>query len=244
MAAGRRRKEQNMDHTRNATGAGAAPGRNRRKIIGCPVVLQALESYLAPDTETEALDAGLHVRPESLRRELQKAIDKSAGNFATVVLAYGLCSGAADGIKASGCTLVIPRIDDCIALFLGSRDAYRKQMLADPGTYYLTRGWVDAAISPFDDHAKMVERWGEAQADRLMGIMLKNYKRLVFIRTEPADGLEPYEEHARKTARKFNLRAEFVSGSAVFMKKLARGPWDEDFIVLPAGKTLSRDDFN
>lgn len=232
-----------MNHNGNETGANAETNRKRLKIIGCPVVLQALECYMEPDTETTALDAGLHIRPESLRRELQKAIDESAGNFATIALAYGRCSGAADGLKACDCNLVIPKIDDCIGLFLGSRNEHRKQMLADPGTYYLTRGWVDAAISPFDEYLEMVKRWGESQADRLMGIILKNYKRVVFIRTEPFSELEFYEEYTRKTALKFNLRAEFITGSDVFMKKLAQGPWDEDFIIIPAGKSLSREDF-
>jgi len=216
----------------------------RQKIIGCPVVLEALAPYLTVETETQALDAGLHVRPESLRLELQKVIDASGANFSAVILAYGLCSGAADGITAGGCRLVIPKIDDCISLFLGSRQEYRRLVLADPGTYYLTRGWIDAAITPFDDYQAMVARWGEKRAEYLMGIILKNYKRLVFIRAEPGAGLETYEVYTRKIAQKFNLRAEFMTGSADLMQKLVRGPWGDDFVVVPPGRTLTRKDFN
>jgi hypothetical protein len=47
------------------------------------------------------------------------------------------------GLRANGCTLVVPRVDDCISIFLGSHGAYKQQAGAEPGTYYLTKGWIE-----------------------------------------------------------------------------------------------------
>jgi len=213
------------------------------KVIGCPVVVEELGSFLPVDAVVETLDAGLHIRPESLREALQVAIDASAGQFDTVLLGYGLCSGAVEVLRANGCTLVIPRIDDCIGLFLGSRDEYRRQMRAEPGTYYLTGGWIKAGISPFAEYDGMVKRWGKERADRLMHTMLKNYKRLAFIRTGDLTDLELHETYTRETADRYGLRPEFLEGTSAFLEKLGSGPWDEGFVVVPPGGVVRREAF-
>lgn len=213
-------------------------------MIGCPVVVEEVRRFLPADTAVETLDAGLHTRPEKLQAALQAAVDAAAGEFDVVVLGYGLCSGAVEGLKANGCTLVIPRIDDCIGLFLGSRDEYRRQVAAEPGTYYLTGGWIDAKISPFDEYPRMVERWGEERAHRLMHAMLKHYKRLAFIRTGGKAGSEAHEAYTRETAERFGLRAEFLQGTAGFLERLGQGPWEEGFVVVPPGEVVQREAFH
>lgn len=219
------------------------------KWLGCPVVLDELRPLLPPDAEVEALDAGLHVRPDGLRTALQRAVDETAGRFAFVVLAYGLCSGAVEGLRANGCTLVVPNVDDCIGLFLGSREAYRDQVRAEPGTYYLTGGWIDAAITPFADFERSVARWGEARALRLMQALLKHYTRLAFVRTgvpkpaaDPATA-ERHERYTRDTALRFGLRPEVLEGSGRLLEKLANGPWDQDFVLIPPGRRVHREAF-
>ena len=72
----------------------------------------------------------------------------AAPKVGTIILGYGLCSRAVVGLRAEGCTLVVPRVDDCIAIFLGSGDAYRTQHCSEPGTYYLTKGWIEAGDAP------------------------------------------------------------------------------------------------
>lgn len=215
----------------------------RTKFIGCKIVVEELAPYLPEGVETETLDLGLHVRPEGLRDALQAAVDRSAGRFDTIILGYGLCSGAVAGVRANGCTLVVPRVDDCIAIFLGSRDAYREQTRSAPGTYYLTREWIEAGISPFADYDRMVSRWGRERADRMMGLMLKHYTRLALIRTGREAGLDPYREYARDVAGRFSLRFEEIPGSSVLLERMARGPWDEAFVVVPPGGVLQQEAF-
>jgi hypothetical protein len=138
--------------------------------------------------------------------------------------------------------VVIPRVDDCIAIFLGSTDAYTQQNKKEPGTYYLTKGWIEVSDTPFEEHKRLVEKYGQQKADHIMSLMLKNYTRLAYIDTGQQDQ-ERYRTYAQQTADKFNLRFEEILGSDALVRKMIFGPWDEDILVAPPGHTIQYADF-
>ena len=158
------------------------------------------------------------------------------------LLGYGLCSMAVVGLKATTATLVIPRTDDCIAIFLGSCAAYKEQAKKEPGTYYLTKGWIEVGDTPFEEHKLLIEKYGEEKAERMTHLLLKNYKRLAFINTGQYE-IERYRTYSKETAEKFNLRFEEIDGSPALVKKMVFGPWDEEFVVVSPGETVSYKDF-
>jgi hypothetical protein len=190
----------------------------------------------------EVLDFGLHLIPEKLRSQLQEAIDTASAEVDTIILGYGLCSMAVVGLKATACTLVVPRVDDCIAIFLGSRTAYQKQFGQEPGTYYLTKGWIEVSDTPFAEYERLVEKYGPEQAERMIKLMLKNYTRLAFIDTGHYEQ-ERYREYARHTAEQFGLRYEEIPGSRALVKKMLYGPWDDDFVIARPGETITYANF-
>jgi len=202
----------------------------RTKVIACATVIEEMRPITPPGMAYEVLDFGLHIKPVDLKKMLQEAIDASCTDFDTVILGYGLCSMAIVGLTARNCTLVVPRVDDCIAIFLGSKDAYAVQANKEPGTYYLTKGWIEVSDTPFEEHKRLVDKYGQEQADRIMGIILKNYKRLAYIDTGQQDQ-ERYHEYARMMAEKFNLRFEEIPGSDTLIRKLIFGPWDDEILV-------------
>jgi hypothetical protein len=210
----------------------------RFKIIACATVIEEMLPLMPPDQAYEVLDFGLHLRPEKLREALQEAIDTAANDFDIIILGYGLCSMAVVGLKANDCTLIIPRVDDCIACFLGSQDAYMEQQKKEPGTYYLTKGWIEVSDTLLDEYNRMVEKYSESTAVRLMDIMLKNYKRLVYIDTGVADQ-EKYRAYAQKVAEQFNLQFEEMSGSNELIQKLLSQQWDSDFVVIEPGEIVT-----
>ena len=216
--------------------------KNRIKYIACATVIEEMRPLLPPGAESEVLDFGMHVSPEKLKESLQRAINSAGREAQTVVLGYGLCSNAVVGLKAPECTLIIPRVDDCIALFLGSTATYRKESKKEPGTYYLTQGWIEVSDTPFEEYVRMKERYGKERADRIMHLMLKNYKRLAYIDTGRSDQ-ESYRAYAQKTARKFNLRYEEIPGNTALIRKMIHGPWDEEFVVVQPGETVMFADF-
>ncbi|MBN1537457.1 MAG: DUF1638 domain-containing protein [Anaerolineales bacterium] len=211
-------------------------------ILACATVIEEILPLMPSDMKYEVLDFGLHVNPNQLRHILQETIDGANSRFDTIILGYGLCSQAIIGIKASCCTLVIPRVDDCIAIFLGSSKSYQNQLKTEPGTYYLTKGWIEVGDSPFAQYEKIAAKQGKERADRIMRLMLKNYTRLALINTGRY-GMDHYREYARKTAQQFGLRYEEIMGSTTLIQKMVAGNWDNDFIIIPVGETVQYSHF-
>jgi hypothetical protein len=133
-------------------------------------------------------------------------------------------------------------VHDCIAIFLGSHAAYCDQSGSEPGTYYLTKGWIEAGDMPFAEYDRLVEKYGQEKAIYLLKLMLANYKRLALINTGQY-AIDRYREYARSMAEQFNLRYEEIDGSDALVKKLVHGPWDEDFVILQPGETFRLEQF-
>ncbi|MFA5785626.1 MAG: DUF1638 domain-containing protein [Actinomycetota bacterium] len=216
--------------------------RQRVKVIACATVIEEMLPLMRPGMTHQEFHFGLHLVPDELRRQLQEAIDSSSREADVIVLGYGLCSMAAVGLKATDCTLVIPKVDDCIALFLGSRASYDSQSRTEPGTYYLTKGWIEVGDSPFQEYERLVEHYGREKADAIVEMMLGNYTRVVYIDTGVRDQ-DRYREFARRAGERFNLRYEEIPGSHALIEKMINGPWDEEFVVAQPGQTISFADF-
>jgi hypothetical protein len=214
----------------------------KRQVIACATVIEEMLPFLPDDVPYEVLDFGLHLRPADLKMALQAKVDEASQNVDVLLLGYGLCSMAIIGLKATTATLVIPRVDDCIAIFLGSCEAYKAQAKKEPGTYYLTKGWIEVGDNLFEEHKRMIEKFGEEKAARMTQLMLKNYKRLGFINTGQYE-IERYRIYARDKAKEFGLRFEEIEGSSALVKKMIHGPWDEEFMVISPGQTIRYQDF-
>ena len=213
----------------------------RIKVIACGTVMEELAPRMPAEMAREVLDFGLHARPGSLHGALQAAVDEASG-FDAVLLGYGMCSRAVVGLRATHCRLVIPRVDDCIAIFLGSRGAYEAQARGEPGTYYVTKGWIRAEGGPFADVERLAERYGPVKAERIVRLMLRNYTRLAFIETGAADA-ERYRAQAQAAADRFELRFERIEGSATLIERLLAGPWDREFVVVEPGDRVTLETF-
>jgi hypothetical protein len=214
----------------------------RRRLIACATVIEEMLPFLPTDVPHEILDFGLHLHPQKLKQALQEKIDEASEKADVLLLGYGLCSMAVVGLTARSATLVIPRTDDCIAIFLGSCNAYKEQVKKEPGTYYLTKGWIEVGDTPFEQHKLLIEKYGEAKAERMTRLMLKNYKRLAYINTGMYE-IERFRDYAHKTSEKFELRFEEIEGSPALVRKMVFGPWDDEFVVVPQGETVSYTDF-
>ncbi len=208
-----------------------------RKVLACATVMEELLPLLPPDVGYQVFDFGLHLQPGSLKAALQEAIDAAAGTVDEILLGYGFCSMAVMGLRANGCTLVIPHVDDCISIFLGSRDEYQKQIKAEPGTYYLTKGWIEVGDTPFSDFDRLAAKYGEARADRLIRLSIKHYTRLALIDTGRGD-MTQYREFTQRLAERWDLRFEEIQGSNSLARKMLTGPWDDEFVVVPPGEVV------
>lgn len=201
------------------------------RIIACATVMEEILPVMPGNMTYEVLDFGLHVDPVSLKISLQKAIDNVPAGTSNIILGYGLCSQAVIGLKSSRKRLIVPRVDDCIAIFLGSKVLYRAEQQKVPGTYYLTKGWLKTAGTPFDEFDRLVMKYGKSAARRIMQQLLKNYTRLAFINTGTA-GLEEFHKKAADIAHRFGLKYEELAGDDRLIKKLISGTWDDEVLVV------------
>jgi hypothetical protein len=215
---------------------------DRTAVIACATVIEEIKQHLSPGMKCHVLDFGLHIKPQQLKRMLQQTVDAVAPEVDTALLGYGLCSMALVGLQARNCALVVPKVDDCIALFLGSDAAYREQSRREPGTYYLTKGWIEAKDDPFSEYDGLVESYGEDKARWLMSKMLNNYTRLALINTGQYE-IDRYRAYSQHMATRFGLRYEEINGSGALIQKMLSGPWDDDFVVAYPGETISYMDF-
>ena len=133
-------------------------------VIACNVLKNQIESIGASDYDYVYLEQGLHRTPNTLRTELQSEISK-ASTYERILLGYGLCSRAVIGLRAGlNQTMILPRIDDCIGLSLGYRSKYYTEFDQNPGTYYFTKGWVEAAEDPLKEYYRTLEKYDEETA--------------------------------------------------------------------------------
>jgi hypothetical protein len=212
------------------------------RILACATVIEEILPIMPSQMRYSILDFGLHVNPDSLKHTLQKTIKENIPGIDTIILGYGLCSQAVVGLKSDSCTLLIPRVDDCIALFLGSTETYKLQQKQNPGTYYLTKGWMKSGDTPFDEFDALINKYGAEKAKLIMNKILKNYTRLAFINTGSSD-LEQLHAQAREIAYRFDLHYEEIPGSDTLINKMLYGPWDDDFIIAQPGQMISFMDF-
>lgn len=201
-------------------------------LIGCGVMqldVEAAAQAAGVALEQHYLEAGLHDNPGELKRRLQAKVDElsASGDYERIVLAYGICGRGVVGIQARQVPLVVPRVNDCIALFLGSDQAYREQFASCPGTFYISAGWFEKKVQPRgrrtapkgplpdSDLQRLTKRYGEENGRAIadfLGSWKRNYQRVVFIDTGAGDTAR-YEAYARAMAEEFGWDYERVSGS-------------------------------
>ena len=205
------------------------------KIIACETLRDEV-TRVARDVEVEFAQGLLHDYPDKLRATLNERIAATPGRR-TILLGYGRCSNGAAGLVAGPHRLVLPAVDDCISLLLGSRRAYLEQFAAHPGTYYYTRGWVDYIEDPYQEYLKMIPKYGERKAEQLARMILANYTRVALVDTGTYPR-ERYEPYVRTVAAFYRVSVHMLPGSLRLFEKLVHGPHDAEFLVIEPGGTL------
>lgn len=212
------------------------------KVITCRVMLDEFRALMPEETEFEVFEISLHVRPAVLRATLQAAVDAADGTYDPIYLGYGLCSQAVVGVVAQKSRLVVFRTDDCIGIFLGSRQAQRERALREPGSYFLSRGWIgDGLGTVFDDFGRMEHKFGPTRALSLFKKMMAHYRRVVHIVMPGTKTLDSDRCFARGNAERFGLDYVEIDGTDALIRQMADGRWGGDILVVPPGQPIALD---
>ena len=236
-------------------GTPASQPRRPVVVIACRVLQDMLERLLPAtlDARLTWMDYGLHRVPLNMTGALQEAIDGIQAP-SLVVLGYGLCGNGLQGLQARQHTLLAPRTDDCIAILLGSHRAYMREFQAAPGTYYLTKGWLESGSNPLQEYQALVPKYGAEQAMWLMDQQYQNYRRLALVAHTQAD-LDQYRPQAQAVAefcQRWGMRYQEILGSNNYVQRLVEAAvtlseqqslpdgLGRDFVLIPPGGEIQQ----
>ncbi len=227
------------------------------KLISCEVFYREMCEVVAHSPhqiDVEFLPKGLHdIGCAGMCSRLQSAVDAvDASRYDAILLGYALCNNGIVGVRAPSIPLVVARGHDCMTLFFGSRDRYMQYFNENPGTYFLTSGWIERGSNAGElnqlsiqhntgmdrTYEELVKQYGEDNAryiyDQLCD-QTKHYRRITFIRmgSEPNDN---FRIHAERRAADHQWKFEQVDGDMTMIRQLVDGIWnDTDFLVVPPG---------
>ena len=230
------------------------------KCLSCKALARVVYHFAATSphiVDVELFEIGLHNETEELYNTLQERLDTvSVEKYDAVVMGYGLCGKALEGIVAPiGLPVIIPRAHDCITLFLGSRSRYQAEFEENTGTYWYSADYVernsdsnqstalgaesvDMGASNYDE---MVEKYGKENADYLIEVMggwQQHYNRAAYLAYDFYQS-DTAESQARNDARENDWRFDQVAVNLILIKQLLYGDWSqEDFLRLEPGQKL------
>lgn len=212
------------------------------------------------------LEQHLHNTPDIMNKRLQEVIDSIDGDYDKILLGYGLCSNGVVNLKSDKHEIIIPKVDDCISLFLGSKERYLEEFSKDPATYYLCRGWIEYGGDPYrgfllwTGQENMIpeswmsnrkvygQKYDREMAEYLFVEMMKNYNQVTLIDNNDLE--EIHSRYARDMVDfmgkmlKKEVRLKIIKGSTKFLSRLAQCRFDEDnFLKINRGEKILQQHF-
>lgn len=260
---GVRKRSLRMDRMSSGTSNEGAPQENAAAalphstvVIACAVFRGTIQNYIHDqNTRVIVMDYGLHLTPQKMRAAIQEQIDALAAPH-LVLIGFGLCGNGLVGLKSRNHILVIPRVDDCVALFFGSRRTYLQEFRAEPGTFYLTPGWLECGGEPRSEYLKCTARYGVEKATLISNALYGRYRRACLIALS-AEELEKYRGQAGEVAafcrERWGWGYKEIVGSPALIQRLLdfsrqeipadRLRTTEEYVVIRAGEEVSQEPF-
>lgn len=190
-------------------------------IIACEALKGEL-SYFRDSITVEILwvEQYLHDVPDQLHAVIQQKLHQAEDILppgSTVLLMFGNCGGALNGLRSQTLEVIYPDVDDCIPLILGSKEQFNQLRVARPGTFYFNKAWIDSGKGPLSSNQKYVERYGFEKGWRISRLMYKNYTHFALIDNGCYD-LAGYRDHVHEACQSFDKIYIEEKGSLDFIQ--------------------------
>lgn len=205
------------------------------------ITCQALTHLLGPGTfpDRVVLPISLHLNPNTLRQTLNEQIAEIEETGGTILLGYGLCGRALEGVVSQKSRLVLPRVDDCVGAVLGSRTRHKRLSQTHSGCFFLEPAWIGTDIDIFTQAYKGLDRIPEESRDDNVRMAFKNYKQLALIRHGGTNDRKAVSR-CRGLAGSHGLTFAQIFSDLTLLKDLVRGQWDCDrFVLAEPGQKIS-----
>ena len=208
-----------------------------RKLLTCKSLAHVLEPLTGPETEIRVNEIALHLNPQRLRDHLMEEVARIEAADTHILLGYGLCGRALEGVVSEKSTLVLPKVDDCVGALLGSRQRHKELIKQRAGCYFLEQHWLETELNVFVEVTRGLERIPPDRRESIVQMALKNYNTLALLdsgNTEPEA-----DTRCMAYARQHELDFIRLKTELGLLTRLLSGPWtDDEFIVCTPGKPI------
>ena len=185
------------------------------------------------------LEQGLHNVPQKLLEAAQAALDEAGAE--RVLMAMGFCGNSLRGLRVPAAELIVPRVDDCISLLLGSVKR-RLEVSREYSAYFFTEGWLRGERNIWVEHQHMLETYGEELTEELEKSMFGHYRTLGLLDCG-IKPIAPLVEGTKMIAEGLHLTQQVIPASARYLEDLLTGPWPEDrFLTVRGERTITDED--
>ncbi len=224
------------------------------KVISCKMFQHEIEvvaSASPHDLDIEYIELGEHARPDKLRAKLQSKID-SAIEFDAVLLCYGLCGLATDGLVARHIPVVLPRSHDCCGILLGSRKRFEDMFREMPSMPFSSVGIIENGDYFFDSSDLMhgsrwdalVAQYGEENATYIYDMMHPKMDGkllpIYFIDTPEFDSTKAKKSCREKAAGEGRECKELAGDLRLIRMLLAGNHPEAEFLTVNSGETVKQ----
>lgn len=187
--------------------------------------------------ELDVLQENNHDVPHLLRQNIQRKLD-AMEDAERVLLAFTTCGGAMVGLKAGNFELVIPRVDDCLSLLMGSMER-RKAVLEGGFGLFVTKNWLDHERSIEAELDRILQKYTPRRAQSVIDAMYGEFDSLNVIDTG-SYSVEELLPRTQELARRLKLKHRIVRGTTEYLEDLLRGPYEPSrFIRIAPDCTVS-----
>ena len=213
-------------------------------VVACQTLGDELE-YVLDCLESKPdviwIESGLHNMPKKLHLRLQETLAGLNG-YDCVFLLFGLCGNAVLGLTAGNFRMIIPKVDDCISLLIGSQ-AQRDKIGREKAAYFLTDGWLRGERNIWVEYQYSIQKYGKEMADDIAKTMYGHYKALVLLDTQAAP-IGQLVEKTKIISETFGLEQIIQPATTQYIKELFSGAWPaEKFVIIQPHGTVCETDF-
>lgn len=212
----------------------------KRLIYSCITLQKELEKTIARigfDGQVHYLNTALHSDPKQMHQTLQKIIDENTEAEEIVICVSG-CGKATCDLKASTCSIAVPRTMDCIDVLLTGSGVKRPD-----GAIFITKSWMNFMKNSSIDYQTLVKERGQAAAEDFLKKLYHGFTDFYIIDTGTYD-LKEVEAYIMPLVKLLNGKLTYLKGPYKILEKLVSGNYDSSVIFIPKGETLSIHEFD
>jgi len=226
-------------------------------LVSCDVFLREVSLLVSRSPNTifpVFTELGAHEQSSGLHEQIDAAIRGAEGkDFDCILLGYGLCGNALNGIRAYSLPLVAIRAHDCCTILLGSRQRFKETFgnelsstwssagYLERGNDYIHRTDTGKLLGLDRGYDDFVKEYGEENAQYIWETLHpeEKNKALAFIDTEETAALG-YRENCERKASQGGKAFSCIKGDTRLLKALIDGQWtDDEFLRVEPGHRIN-----